>query len=120
MVTPLFVISLFLDKANFTEKFMVFKKAINYKILGRDVFITLAQFFAALMFFSTGGLIVFLTLTGRLKMESDMLVSVNIFIAKYLNILQGIISGIPWFVFPALFIFILFIIIRASLRQIKK
>ena len=119
MVAPLFIIALFLDKVNFTDKFMVFKKTVNYKILGKDVFVTLAQAFAGLMFFVMGGLIIFLTLTQRLRMESDMLVSVNIFIAKYLNILKGVIGNIPWFVFPALFIFILFIIIKAALKQIK-
>lgn len=119
MVIPLFIIAMFLDKINFTDKFMVFKKAVNYKILGKDVFITLAQFFAALMFSLMGLLIIFLTLTGGLKMESDMLISVNILIAKYTNILQGFIGGIPWFVFPVLFILIVFVIIKGSLNQIK-
>lgn len=119
MVTPLFIIALFLDKINFTEKFLVFKKSINYKILGKDIVINLGQFFASLMFFFMGGLILFLTLTDRLKMESDMLTSVNILVAKYLYLLQSVIKDIPWFVFPALFILILFIIIKVALRQIK-
>ena len=119
MVLPLFIIALFLDKVNFTEKFLVFKKAVNYKILGKEVFLTLAQLFSALMFLSIGFLIVSLTLTGRLRMESDMLVRVNILVAKYLNILEGALKDIPWFVIPVLFIFIVFVIIRASLNQIN-
>lgn len=120
MVAPLFVIALFLDKAGFTEKFLFFKKSINYKILGKEVFATLAQVFAAAMFFAMGSLIIFLTLTNRLKMESDMLVSVNIFIAKYINILEGAIGRIPWLAFPALFIILIFIIIKTSFNQFKK
>ena len=119
MVTPLFIIALFLDKINFTEKFLIFKKSINYKILGRDVVINLGQFFACLTFFFMGGLIIFLTLTDRLKMESDMLTSVNILVAKYLYIMGGTIKSIPWFIFPLLFILLLLIIIKISVKQIK-
>ena len=119
MVTPLFIIALFLDKINFTEKFLVFKKSINYKILGRDVVINLGQFLACLMFFFMGGLIIFLTLADRLKMESDMLTSVNILVAKYLYIMGGTIKSIPWFIFPLLFILFLLIIIKISVKQIK-
>lgn len=120
MVMPLFIIALFLDKINFTEKFMVFKKAINYKILGRDVVINLGQMIASLMFFFMGGLILFLTLTNRLKMESDMLTSVNIMVAKYLYIMGGTIKSIPWFVFPLLFILLLLVIIKISIKQIRR
>lgn len=119
MVAPLFIIAIFLDKINFTEKFSVFKKSINYKILSRDVVINPGQLFSGLMFFFIGGLIMFLTLTDRLRMESDMLVSVNILTAKYLYILKGAIGSIPWFIFPALFILVVFIIIKASFNQIK-
>ena len=119
MVMPLFIIALFLDKINFTEKFMVFKKSLNYKILGRDVVINLGQMIASLMFFFMGGLILFLTLTNRLKMESDMLTSVNIMVAKYLYLMGGTIKSIPWFVFPILFILLLLIIIKIAVKQIK-
>ena len=36
MVMPLFIIALFLDKVNFTEKFLFFKKAMNYKVFGKE------------------------------------------------------------------------------------
>lgn len=119
MVAPLFIIAMFLDKVNFTEKFMAFKKTLNYKILGRDVVINFGQLFAGLMFIFVGSLILYLTLTDRLRMESDMLVWVNILVAKYLYILEGTIKNIPWFILPILFIFILSVIIKVSLKQIK-
>jgi cytochrome c-type biogenesis protein len=120
MVTPLFIIALFLDKVDFTEKFLFFRKSLNYKVLGKDVVVSLAQFIAGLMFLAMGALIFVLTFTGGLKMESGVLVKVNILVAKYLYLLRSAMESIPWFVFPALFILILFIIIKSSVKQIKK
>ena len=119
MVLPLFIISLFFDKINFTERFSVLQRPISYKILGKEIIVGLSQFLAGIMFFLIGALILFLTLTDRLRMESDMLLKVNILTAKYLYILKDVIGNIPWFVFPALFIAIIFIIIKTSLKQIK-
>lgn len=119
MVTPLFIIALFLDKVDFTEKFLFFRKSLNYKALGREVVVSLAQFIAGVMFLAMGALILVLTFTGRLKMESDVLVKANILVAKYLYLLQSAMANIPWFVFPLLFILILFIIIKSSIKQIK-
>ncbi|MDO8601193.1 MAG: cytochrome c biogenesis protein CcdA [bacterium] len=119
MVTPLFIIALFMDKVNFTEKFLFFRKSINYKVLGREVVVSLAQFIAGLMFLAMGGLIFVLTFTGGLKMESGVLVKVNILVAKYLYLLQSVMENIPWFVFPVLFILVLFIIIKTSVNQVK-
>lgn len=119
MVMPLFIIALFLDKINFTDKFLTFKKMINYRILGRNVILTLGQLFASLMFVFMGGLIVFLTLTDRLKMESDALVSVNLFVAKYLYLMKGAIQKMPWFIIPTLFIFIFLIILKKAVKQTK-
>ena len=119
MVLPLFVIALFFDKINFTDKFMVLKKTVNYKIYGRDIILTFGQLFASLMFVFIGGLILFLTLTDRLKMESDVLVSINLFVAKYLYLMQDTIQKIPWFVFPLLFILLFLAIIRIAIKQTK-
>lgn len=119
MVTPLFIIALFMDKVNFTEKFLFFRKSLSYKVLGKEVVVSLAQFIAGLMFLAMGALIFVLTFTGGLKMESDVLVKVNILVAKYLYLLQSAMESIPWFVFPLLFIILIFIIIKKSLNQLK-
>ena len=119
MVTPLFIIALFLDKVDFTEKFLFFRKSLNYKVLGKEMVVSLAQFIAGIMFLAMGALILVLTFTGGLKMESGVLVKVNILVAKYLYLLQSFMEKIPWFVFPLLFILILFIIIKSSVKQIK-
>ena len=119
MVTPLFIIALFLDKINFTEKFMFFKKSVSYRVLGREVLLPLGQLFAGLMFLVMAGLILFLTFSGGLKMESDILVKVNILVAKYLFILEGVLKNIPWFVLPSLFILIFLVIIKIVIKQNK-
>lgn len=120
MVLPLFFIALFLDKVNLTEKFQFFKKPIRYKILSKDVILPLANFFSGLMFFAMGVLILYLSLTGGLRMESDFLVKVNILTAKYLNSIEGVIKSIPEFVLPVFFVLLFFGILWIALKQIKR
>lgn len=119
MVLPLFIIALFLDKINLTDKFSVFQKSLNYKILGKNVLLTLGQFLAAAMFLLMGLLILSLSLTGGLKMESSFLVQINLFVAKTLYALRGAMGSIPWFVAPTLFIFLVLLILKLAVKQVK-
>jgi len=120
MVIPLFIIALFLDKINFTQKFLIFRKTLSYKILGRKVILTMSNFFASLMFLFMGSLILFLGVTGRLTMKSDFQRVINVFTAKYLILITDFIKNIPGFVFPLIFILIFAVIIKITLKQVKQ
>lgn len=119
MVLPLFIIALFWDKIDLTDKFSFFKKSLNYKVLGKEVFLPVGQLLAAAMFSLMGLLILFLSMTGGLKMESAVLVKVNVFVAKILYNIRDIVGTIPWFVAPALFILLVLLILRLALKQVK-
>jgi cytochrome c-type biogenesis protein len=117
MTIPLFIIALFLDKINFTEKFGIFNKNINYKLFGKSIVVSLASFFAALMFIAMGLLILILNFTGNLRMGFHYQSSINIYTAEVLNIISRFLRKLPAFILPLLFISIFFIIIRFAFRQ---
>jgi cytochrome c-type biogenesis protein len=68
MVTPLFILAAFLDKANFTQKLMAFRKPANI--------------LSGLMFLSLGVVIVYLGLTNQLTMQNSYQLTTNLFIAE--------------------------------------
>lgn len=113
MVSPLFLIALFLDRVNFTNKFLTFKKSV--RILGREI--TLSGFLASLMFLAMGTLILFLSLTHRLGTDSGLQMTANILIAKYVNALKDLMAGIPQFLLPLLFLLMLLVIIGMALKR---
>ena len=117
MTVALFIIGLFLDKINFTEKFGIFNKNINYKLFGKSIVVSLAGFFAALMFIAMGLLILILDMTGNLRMGSHYQASINIYTAETLSIISRFLGKLPAFVLPLLFIFIFLVIIRFAFRK---
>lgn len=117
MVLPLFVISLFLDKINFTEKFQIFGKFAEYAIFGKKIKISYPSFFSGLMFFLMGVLILYLDLTGNLQMRSSYQAIVNARIAGFIDSLAGFIKNVPDFIFPLLIFFLIFVIIKIVIRS---
>jgi cytochrome c biogenesis protein CcdA len=110
MTVPLFIIALFLDKIDFTKKFGIFQKAVNYKLLGREISVSAAGLVSGLMFVAMGILILILLATGNLRMTSHYQTIINIYTAKATGIISGFWGQVPAFVSP-LFLIILFLII---------
>lgn len=120
MTLPLFVIALFIDKIDFTEKLKFFNKQVKYNLLGKDVSVSFAGFFSGLMFLALGILILTLLLSGNLRMESHYQTTINIFSAKLLNSVSQFLAKIPSFVFPLFFFGLLLAIIKlATGRKFK-
>lgn len=118
MTIPLFVIALFLDKIDFTKKFGIFQKAVNYKLLGREISLSTAGLISGLMFAAMGILILILLATGNLKMASSPYqLAINIYAAKAVSAISGLWGRVPAFVFPLLFILIFLIIIKIAFRE---
>lgn len=120
MTLPLFVIALFLDKIDLTEKLNFFNKQVKYKIFGKDISVSFAGFFSGLMFLALGILILVLLLSGNLRMESHYQTTINIYSAKFLSSTSQFLAKIPSSVFPIFFLALLFVIIKlATGRKFK-
>ena len=113
MVVPLVAIALFLDRVNFTDRFLLFRKSV--RILGREV--ALSSLAAGVLFLGMGALILFLSLTGRLQAESGFQVAVNLLITRYVESARTIAERVPVFVIPLLFAVILAAIAIVAVRR---
>jgi hypothetical protein len=122
MTAPLFFISLFLDKINFTQKFMVLRTSVKYRypFINKTISLPIIDLFTGAIFFGVGILVIFLAFTNRLFMQSDYQLTMNIFFAKLLNSIEDFLKFIPGYIF-GLFIAILFLIIlRFSIKQFRE
>ncbi|BCX15854.1 MAG: hypothetical protein KatS3mg098_083 [Candidatus Parcubacteria bacterium] len=96
MVVPLFIIAYFLDKTNFTAKFLPFKKKLNYSFLGKEISLTVSELIAGLMYFFIGILILYLNWTNQLAMGGGSYqMTINLYLAKITKSLEQFLSVFP-------------------------
>lgn len=121
MVAPLFLISLFLDKVDFSQKFIkTFNKPIEYPIGGKKINITVAEAISGITFLVMGIIIVYLALANRLFVHSEYQTAINIYLTKFLNTVSGFIKIIPEYVWAFILIILVIFIIKWSIKQFKK
>lgn len=118
MVTPLFIIAVFLDKVDFTKKFFVFRKTFTYTIAGREIKVTYANLFSGFVFLSVGLLILFLSQTNQLAMQTSFATDINIFLTKFIRAIGTYTSVLPEPIWAAIFLFLTFLIVNKSVIQI--
>ena len=121
MVAPLFLISLFLDKVEFTQKISkTFQKPIEYSIGGKKFSITVSEAISGVVFLAMGILIDYLAFTNRLFVHSEYQININIFLTRVLNSISGFIKVVPEYVWAILLITTIIFIVKSSINQLKK
>ncbi|MDD5144907.1 MAG: cytochrome c biogenesis protein CcdA [Candidatus Pacebacteria bacterium] len=121
MVIPLFVIALFLDKFNIEKKFSFFTKTVSYNLGQKKIILTVSNLISSAMFLSMGFLILALEMMGKLRVDSSFQISVNIFAARVVNSVSGIIESIPgfWIIIVSFFLLMTFILVKKAISQVK-
>lgn len=119
MVAPLFIIASFMDKFNFTKKFMAIRRPIQYSMTGRQISITISQLVSSIIFLAMGSLITFLALTNRIYTHASYQMEINIFTTNLINSLNNVIKSIPELGWAAILIIIIAIIVKISLMKEK-
>jgi len=71
MVSPLIIISYYLDKKGIMEKVNFFRKEVSYSLFKRKISITLSNVFSGIIFLIMGGLLLYYSLTNQLTMGSS-------------------------------------------------
>lgn len=116
MVTPLYLASLLIDRGNFLEREWIKKEVTRVRIGGKIYSVLGANIVAAVMFVGTGILMLGLTLTGKLGMDSDdsavvrmiRIVAERVTVATaaipFINVMfvLVLIGGLYWFIRRAL------------------
>lgn len=122
MVAPLFLISLFLDKINFEQKLQqIFSKPIRYRLGKKEISITVSDAVSGIVFLAMGVLIFYFALTDQLFMQAGgYQTSINIYLAKILQSLNGIVRAVPEYAWALLLAVMMSGIVWHAIRQFNK
>ena len=96
MVAPLLLIAFYMDKYNFTSKFEKLSSGVSYRILGKEITVTIAEITAGSMFFLLGILIIYLAKAGKLAMgENSFQTAINIFMSNLTTSINSLLAAAP-------------------------
>ncbi len=119
MVIPLFILSYFLDRTDFTKKFLAFRRQFSYPLAGRRISLTLADIISGVTFLSMGILILYLAQTGQLTMGGEYQTTINIQAANLANFVNQSMNQILAASWILLFIGALALIIKISVSKMR-
>ncbi len=120
MVTPLFVLSLILDRTRMTDRLFGARTPITLHLFRKDVKVRISDLLAGATFTIMGALTLFWAFTGNLTMHSELQIDVNIYLTKVQLWLNQFIYGVPQYVWAILMVGIFAWIATAAVRQFKK
>lgn len=104
MTLPLFVIALFLDKYNLTEKFAKARRAIPLKLGRLEWKVTISDLVSSFIFLGMGSYITYLAFSNKLFSHSDYQLDMNIGSAKFLGAINNYVSIIPEYIWAVFFV----------------
>ncbi|OHB10419.1 MAG: hypothetical protein A3H52_01465, partial [Candidatus Zambryskibacteria bacterium RIFCSPLOWO2_02_FULL_39_26] len=104
MTLPLFVIALFLDKYNWTEKIIKARRMMTFSLGNISWKITISDLISSLIFFGMGSYITYLAFNNQLFSHSNYQLDMNIYSAKILGYINGFITLIPEYIWAVLFV----------------
>ena len=119
MVTPLFILAVFLDKANFTQKFFAFRKSVTFRIVNFKITNTIANLFSGLMFLAIGVVVVYLGFTNQLTMQNSYQLTTNLFIADITKRIGQYTGILPEPIWGSIFVSIFVLIVIFAIKEWK-
>ncbi len=119
MTLPLFIIAVFLDKVNLTEKFTNAKKTVSMKIWSFHWRITVSELISGIIFLLMGGYITYLAFVDKLAMRSGYQLQMNLWNAKFLGSINGFVKFIPEYIWAFIFIGIVVYASYVFIKQYK-
>lgn len=106
MVAPLFLIAAFLDKFDFTKRFMTFRKSLSYSLFGKKVHLTYSSLMAGAMFVIIGIATLYSAKSSAMSSSAYQL-NINLFVAGVTRSINHITKQIPEMIWGILLILIL-------------
>lgn len=119
MVTPLFLVAFFLDKFDFTKKFMTLRKPRTLQIGNFTWRFNLAETIAGFVFLAMGSYIIYLALNNRLFMQSNLQLQTNIFLASLVHSIHHFTQRVPEVVWGAIVVSAFVLLIIYAIKQFK-
>jgi len=119
MTLPLFIIAVFLDKYNLTEKLTKVGKTVGLRIGSFRWQITISELVSSVVFLGMGIYITYLAFHNKLYSHSDYQLDMNITSAKFLTYINGFVRLIPEYVWALLFLGLVSYLTYAFIKQFK-
>ena len=120
MVIPLFILSMFLDKNKFTQKFFTFRKTVSYSIFSKKIRLTLSNLFSGVMFLALGIIIIYLSITNNLVTHASYQISINVYLTRFIQFVGNYTKIIPEQVWAIIFLLIFLVITFKSASEFLK
>lgn len=121
MVAPLFIISVLIDKAYFTQRITKpLQRIIGYSLGNKKIRITISEAISGAVFLFMGVLIIMLDILGKLYMHDEYQKSMNIFIINTTDKVNNFLKFIPDYVWIIIFILAAALIVKKSISYFKK
>ncbi|MDD5463631.1 MAG: cytochrome c biogenesis CcdA family protein [Candidatus Moranbacteria bacterium] len=120
MVAPLFFIALIADKTKITQKMMLVRKPFVYTLLGKHISITWAQLMSGGIFLIMGFYTIYTSFIGPGMSTTDYQISMNIYFAKLLKVITVFITPIANYIWIAIGVIIITLIVKAVRGNNKK
>ena len=119
MTLPLFIIALFLDKYNLTEKFLKARRLITLHIGSLSWKVTISDLVSSIIFIGMGTYISYLAFNNKLFSHSGFQLDMNIYSAKILSYINGFVTLIPEYIWAVLFVSLISWFTYLFVNQIK-
>jgi len=117
MVIPLFILSMFLDKNKFTQKFFTFRKTVSYSIFSKKIRLTLSNLFSGVMFLALGIIIIYLSITNNLVTHASYQISINVYLTRFIQFVGKYTRIIPEAVWAIMTLFIFLVICAKAIKE---
>lgn len=119
MVSPLLLISSFLDRKGIMEDVNLFRKEVSYSIFSRKISLTMANLFSGVLFMGMGAILLYKSMTNQIAMSpSESQLQINILLSRATDAISQFLSttfGLAvFFISIAL---VLFLLARPSLNN---
>lgn len=120
MVTPLFLIAMFLDRYDIASRMHALNSSVSYRIMGRSVVLTVAQLFAGGIFALMGISTLYFSFTSQLRTHSGFQTDINIAMTRLLQSIDWVVNSVPQAVWGVILILGIAVIVRRVLRLLQK
>lgn len=123
MVSPLFIISYYLDKKEITEKITFLKKEVRYSLFNKKISLSMSNVFSGIVFFAMGALLLYYSLTNQITMgSSENSMRINILMSQVTDVITKFISSTIGKIlfFGIILLLFVWVIKRAVMRYRRK
>jgi cytochrome c biogenesis protein CcdA len=120
MVTPLFLIALFLDRYDVTGRLNKINSSVTYGFAGSKVQLTIAQLISGVVFVLMGLSTVYLAFSNKLFVHSAYQTGINITLTQILKEANRYIGFVPQWGWGLLVIIAIAGIVRTAIKQLNK